>query len=250
MFGNNSNNDRNGVSVNTRFYTSFGDLAALTVTGWNQQISIKIAPQKGVDGNGVRQYDNDHVGLTSITLDNAAALYSGIEKEIMPAYKRYMETGENPGTIGIAVNMGQDKKNMLSVDFELDENGKPAFYLSFYQYITQTGAADPNYTYRHKFNVKEYYKNYDPMSGKSEVEYSQADFLNFVEVLKNRSALMMMNAHSVKYENTMREAWAARRNSSYQNNYNNNYGYRQAPVQNGRMGDLDSLIPDDDLPFH
>lgn len=247
MFGNGNTTRENGVNVNTRFYSSFGDTACLLISGWNQYISIRIMPKKGVDANGLVQYDRDHVGITSISLDNAAALYEGIEKVILPEVKKLQDGNKDINDVSVSIRMGDKKTNVLSVEIHRDENDVPSIYLSFYQRVNENGIADPNFTYSHKFITTEFYKDYNPMSGDQSVAYSQTDFLNFVEVLKNRKALMLMDAHATKYETDNRNAWSARARQPRQNGngYNNYNSYNQAPTTTNTYSNMDDM----ELPF-
>ena len=62
MFGNQnqSSNGNNGfnnqVNVTTRLYNSYSDTAALNVSAWNEQISLKLSPFRGKSPEGIRLY--------------------------------------------------------------------------------------------------------------------------------------------------------------------------------------------------
>ena len=84
-----SNNSRQEINLNTNLYTSFSETAQLNVGAWNKQLSIQLKPCVGKDANGLRQYaeDKSQIINTSITPENAIALITGFEKEVLPAIK-------------------------------------------------------------------------------------------------------------------------------------------------------------------
>ena len=64
MFGNVPNNNSNRQSVNTRSVVLYGEVSCLTVTWWDDKMSLKINPLLNVDSEGKRNYDTEKRVLT------------------------------------------------------------------------------------------------------------------------------------------------------------------------------------------
>lgn len=236
MFYAKSNNTKQEVNVNTNFYTSFSETAQVTAGGWNNQLSVKIKPCIGQDANGIRQYaeDRSQVINTSITPENAICLVEGFDKNVVPAIKGEKSSGAVSIVMGTAeqrkiLTIGYDEGNAyLSIAVSLDENGKAGGEL------------------RHIFNKKSYLVDYNPSVGNPVEQSVEADLFNFMDKVKAVKELAPIVAHSIKYNEMNKSAFASNATTnntgSYQNNSSAaNTGY-QAPVST-------STSMDDFLPF-
>ena len=144
MFNTRSFNNNN-VSVNTRLYTSHSDACAVTLGGWNTQISLKFAPFKGVNADGIRQYaqDSTETIMTSLTMDNTTALLEGINKKIIPAIEAKEET-----SVSISIGNNNNRKVLTVLT---DGND---IFLRLTIGVSDAGIADGNNSITHKFNKK------------------------------------------------------------------------------------------------
>ena len=112
-----SNNSRQEINLNTSLYTSFSETAQLNAGAWNKQLSINLKPCVGKDANGLRQYaeDRSQIISTSITPENAIALITGFEKEVLPAINGVKDNGSV--SIVISADNG-DARKILTVGYE------------------------------------------------------------------------------------------------------------------------------------
>lgn len=224
MFNNTGNNFNNGnpISVNTRLYSSFSDTCSLSVGAWNEQLSIRFAPLKGVDANGLRQYAQDKTEIitTSLTVDNALAFSEGIEKVIIPAL-----TNKTPADVSVSMGTGENKKILkLTTD---GENITLTIYLGINDSNVATGDS-----ISHTFNKREYITSYDPTSGAGNVENVNSDFFNFFNKIKAVKDLSPVVPHTINYSNALKSSFS-KPNNNYNNfNKGNNGAFNQAPTSN------------------
>lgn len=216
MWGRNySQSSGTDVSVNTTLRMEFCELSQLRIGAWNQQLSIQIRPCIGVDGNGIRQYDQKRRGQTSLTIENSDTLYKGIMDYLLPAYEK-IKKGEatlsdfkqNPNDpdepINVAVQMGSgDKRNALAISIENDQNGNLSFYMHLYTMLRNDNTVDPANVFDYKFSQKDFMKNYNPKNGTGTIVEWEADFSNFVKILKEHVNLLPIAEHGTKYENAV-----------------------------------------------
>lgn len=229
MFFGGGNNKNNNVNVNTTFYNSYSDSSLLTIGGWNKLISLKLYPATGKDANGVTQYaqEQNQIVSTSITQENALALLDGIENVIKPAIKEKKE-----GSVSISMGSNENKK-VLTIKYD----GKDS-YLEMVVGVNENGIADSNNVISHKFNKKSYLVGYNYQTGTgSEVE-TEADFLNFVEKIKDSQEIIPTTAHAINYSNAVRNSLKNNNN----NGYNNSQPSYSAPVSNFN-GDITDILP-------
>lgn len=228
MFMGRSNNNGNGVNVNTTFYTSYSDTCMLKIGGWNQNLSIKFHPMKGTNADGIRQYaqDNTEIITTSLTVDNTSALLEGIKKEIEPAIEE-----KKSASVSIAMGNNENRKVMT-----LATDGND-ITLSISVGVNDEGIASDTLT--HKFNKKEYMVGYDPSTGSGETVMSNADYDNFVEKLKDIYKLSAAIAHSIKYSEALKSSFS---NRQANNNQNSAPAY-QAPTSNYGGSEMGDFLP-------
>lgn len=210
----------NQVNVSTRFTTSVSDTSMLTIGGWNNNLSIRITPSIGVDGNGNRMYDKNRAFQTALTQDNAKALYLLFEETIRPLLKAQ---DIKPKSIGVPV--GRDaKRNIVNLELVPTDNSYD-IYLVCYTNLDQNNSAQEANTFRHRFKKVTGIEDYQPSSGQGELKEAHSDFENFLDKLCQIGNILPIAAHGSKYAEASSAAYRNNQGSG-QNNYggNNNYG--------------------------
>ena len=232
MFQGRQTNNGSGVSVNTRLYTSYSDTCLVTLGGWNANLSLKFAPFKGVDANGLRQYaqDSTETVMTSLTVENTTALLEGIKDKILPALE-----AKTTASVSVTVGVNNNRK-VISVLTDGE-----SVQLKIYVNVSDTGIADGNNSVTHTFNKKEYMAGYDPTTGNGEVVNTNADFKNFINKLNDIYKFSGAEIHAVNYNNAIKASYGNNR-QTYNNNSNVNTGY-SAPTTNVTGSDMSSFLP-------
>ena len=230
MFNTRTNNNGNNVSVNTRLYTSYSDACAITLGGWNTNLSLKVAPFKGVDANGLRQYaqDSTETIMTSLTLENTTALLEGINDKIFPAIEAKEEKS-------VSVSIGNNNNRKVVT---VATNGEDVF-LKVTVGVSDAGIADANNTITHKFNKKEYLINYDSSTGSGETVSTHSDFKNFVKKLNYIYKFDGAVPHSIKYADALKGSF----NNNRTNFTNSSTASYTAPTTNVQDNDMSSFLP-------
>ena len=233
MFYGKPNNTKQEINVNTNFYTSYSETAQVTAGGWNNQLSIKMKPCVGQDANGIRQYaeDRSQIISTSITPENAICLIEGFDSEVVPAIKGEKSHGSASIVMGTA-----DQRKVLTIGYE---NGNA--YLSIAVALDENGKAGGEI--RHTFNKKDYLVDYNPSVGSPVEKTVEADLIKFMDTVRSVKDLAPIIAHSIKYNEMNRAAFAGNTTSnntpSYQSNTQISTGGYQAPVSTS--ADMDFL---------
>ena len=220
--------NNNSVSVNTRLFTSFSDTCQFTLGAWNEQLSLKFAPLKSVDANGIRQYaqDRSEIIATSLTVDNALTLSKGIEDNIKPALAE-----KKAAEVSVTMGTGDNKK-VLKVETDGTD-----VKISVFLGVNDAGVATGQ-SITHTFNKREYMTSYDPTTGANESVTVNADFENFAEKVKNIQDLSQAVPHSIKYSNAIKSNYS---NNKYNNNTNTQNTANQAP--SNTYNNMDEFIP-------
>lgn len=226
-----SNNSRQEINLNTSLYTSFSETAQLNAGAWNKQLSINLKPCVGKDANGLRQYaeDRSQIISTSITPENAIALITGFEKEVLPAINGVKDNGSV--SIVISADNG-DARKILTVGYE-----DGIAYLSIAIGINETGVASN--VIKHTFNKRQYLTNYVSTTGSAEEVVVETDLINFMNKVYAVKDLSPIIAHSVKYNDMVKAAYQ-RTNQNYQNS---------TPQQNFQANTTNVNSMEDFLPF-
>ena len=226
-----SNNSRQEINLNTSLYTSFSETAQLNAGAWNKQLSINLKPCVGKDANGLRQYaeDRSQIISTSITPENAIALITGFEKEVLPAINGVKDNGSV--SIVISADNG-DARKILTIGYE-----DGIAYLSIAIGINETGVASN--VIKHTFNKRQYLTNYVSTSGSAEEIFVETDLINFMNKVYAVKDLSPIIAHSVKYNDMIKAAYQ-RTNQNYQNS---------TPQQNFQANTTNVNSMEDFLPF-
>lgn len=226
MFYPKSNNNSNGVNVNTTLFTSYSDVAMVVVGGWNKQLSIKVYPATGKDASGLTQYvqEQSQIIITSLTQEKAISFWESYVKEVKPAVEK-----KEAKKVSIPVGK-EDSFKVLSVGFD----GTDA-YLEIALNVDASGVS--HNVIKHKFNKITTTVDYNPETGAGVdkvIEGELESFMNKVEFAKFLSPII---AHSINYNNANKAAYAARN----QGNSGNGGSSYQAPV-NGN-GNMDDYLP-------
>ena len=226
-----SNNSRQEINLNTSLYTSYSETAQLNAGAWNKQLSINLKPCVGKDANGLRQYaeDRSQIISTSITPENAIALITGFEKEVLPAINGVKDNGSV--SIVISADNG-DARKILTVGYE-----DGIAYLSIAIGINETGVASN--VIKHTFNKRQYLTNYVSTTGSAEEVVVETDLINFMNKVYAVKDLSPIIAHSVKYNDMVKAAYQ-RTNQNYQNS---------TPQQNFQANTTNVNSMEDFLPF-
>ena len=230
MFMGKNTNNSNNVNVNTNIYTSYSDTCMLKLGAWNLNLSIKFHPMKGLNSDGIRQYaqDNTEIISTSLTVDNTSALLEGIKTELEPAIEE-----KRTGSVSIAMGTNENRKVLT-----LKTDGKDVF-ISVAIGVNDQGIASENNILTHKFNKKEYMTGYDVTTGSGEIVSTNADFINFVEKLKDIYKLTATVSHSINYNNALKSSFS---NKQAMGNTNTSSGY-SAPSTNYGGNDMGDFLP-------
>lgn len=195
-----ANNNGNGVNLNTRLYTSYSDTCMLVLGAWNDKLSLKFHPMKGVNADGIRQYaqDNTEIVNTSLTTDNTIAFLTGIDDKIMPALKE-----SKAETVSVTMGINENRKVVT-----VGTDGKEV-WLSVIINVAENGVADASNELKHTFNKKEYMTGYDPSTGTgTETVNTNSDFLNFVSKLREIYNLSGAAAHAANYANAIKSSYS------------------------------------------
>lgn len=236
MFMGNQNNNNSGVNVNTKLYTSYSDTAMIVLSAWNQQISVKVHPLKGVDGNGLRQYASDKTEIisTSLTLENATTLLEGVKEKLRPAL-------ESKGSNKVSVSMGDaDNRKVLSLGVEGEDT-----YFEIAVNVSDDGKAEESNIIKHIFEKKSYMEGYDPVTGSGTMVTVNSGFENFIKKIEDVYNLSPSVAHSINYSNAVKQSFKNNRSFNNNNNGGNNGGNSgySAPVMNMTPDAMNDFIP-------
>lgn len=237
MFGNQnqSSNGNSGfnnqVNVTTRLYNSYSDTAALNVSAWNEQISLKLSPFRGKSPEGIRLYsqDNNECIQTALTMDNVSALLEGINNFIIPSLK-----DKTPGVVAVMVGTMANKKIV-----SIDTNGTDV-ELTIYVGVDDENKAQEGNSIAHRFNKKEWISGYNPVNGSGEIHESNADFTAFTKKLEEVYKLSSGVIHALKKQEAYKNSYSGSNNKNY--NSTSNSGY-QAPIANAGTSNMSDFIP-------
>lgn len=233
MFFGRQNNNTNAVNVNTKLYSSFSDNCMITMHAWNQQISLKFHPAKGVNADGLRQYaqDNTEIINTSLTTANADLLLKGIEDEIEPALA---EKGK--ASVSIPISSGENKKILtLAVDGEV-------VTLSIGLHVNEQDVVEESNILTHEFPRKQYITGYDHKSGAGNKITVNTDYIGFKEKLKAIHDLAPVVPHAISYNNALKASFSNRSGSNNASQSGNAGGY-SAPTVNYDGDNMSDFLP-------
>ena len=238
FMSNYQNKKSDSNSITTSFTTVSSETSTLRISGWNQNISLRIAPTTGVNANGMREYSKDKFGQSALSHEKAKLLATKYEEEMKPLIEKYKVDGIFPGKQSISVQAGNpDKPNIISIEFDLDDKNRPGMFLAIYQNVGENGVAQQMSSFRHHFKTTPYLKNYNPGTGEAiKAEDTFADFNNFMDIIKTPTNTLPIGYHGQKYVTEWAEKLGGK--SSFTNN--NSMG--------GGFGTSNGFL-DDQLPF-
>lgn len=201
-FNNNSSFNRQR-SITTNYQTFFGNDSKLTLAGWNDRLSIKIAPTKGMNPDGLRMYASDisEILTTAFSKEAAISLLEGIAAKIIPA----LENKEN-ASVGIITGVNENQK---VVQIELIDN---TIKLKVNTKLNEEGQCGEDSIYAYTFTARDYSDGYSCSEGFINRQSVQAEFKLFCKILEEFSSSSGVSVQIEKF----------RKSFSYQGQ--NNYG--------------------------
>lgn len=232
-----NNNNRRSVSTNIK--TLYGDTASMSLSYWNDMISIKLNPCTGTNADGVRQYDRNRSFSTALSVQKSKALVDLIEENILPLIKSVSEGKKLEHPVNVAVQCGV-KKAMVIIQYSNDDRGKPFVCLYGYTSSNDDGTCEQQNMYAYKFAKTNVIKNYNPNTGEGDVVQVESEFEFFYNVLKNQASAFGAASHSNSYFTSWSNGGDNGNHGNAPSNYGNNF-----PTSNGGNSDMSG----DDMPF-
>lgn len=232
-----NNNNRRSVSTNIK--TLYGDTASMSLSYWNDMISIKMNPCTGTNADGVRQYDRNRSFSTALSIQKSKALVDLIEENILPLIKSASEGNKLEHPVNVAVQCGV-KKAMVIIQYSNDDRGKPFVCLYGYTSSNDDGTCEQQNMYAYKFGKTNVIKNYNPNTGEGDVVQVESEFEFFYNVLKNQASAFGAASHSNSYFTSWSNGGDNGNHGNAPSNYGNNF-----PTSNGGNSDMSG----DDMPF-
>lgn len=199
LFGN--TNQRMIQSVTTNHMTCYNEEAKLTVSFWNQQISLKLAPCIGINGDGLRSYSDDKSQLimTALTADNIYALKDAYAKILKPA----VDSG-NATSISVSIGLAPARK-IVTIGYD-----GVGYYLTATVNVDENGQGAGSLTY--KFKTTDVIVDYDPNYGITNKNSTQAEFERFWACIDNFFAIGASTPHAMRYSEAVRASFANNNN--------------------------------------
>ena len=232
-----NNNNRRSVSTNIK--TLYGDTASMSLSYWNDMISIKLNPCTGTNADGIRQYDRNRSFSTALSIQKSKALVDLIEENIMPLIKSVSEGNKLEHPVNVAVQCGA-KKAMVIIQYSNDDRGKPFVCLYGYTSSNDDGTCEQQNMYAYKFGKTSVIKNYNPNTGEGDVVQVESEFEFFYNTLKNLDNAFGAASHSNSYFTSWSNGGDNVNHGNAPSNYGNNF-----PTSNGGNSDMSG----DDMPF-
>lgn len=221
-----------GVNVNTAVCSYYSDSCQLKVSLWNDKFSIKFAPLKGINADGLRMYAQDRADIisTSLSSDNIIALNEGIDNVIMPALENGAEA-----EISVTISSGENRK-VLTIKTTANKDVLMILYLG----VSDNGVATGD-KIQHLFNKREYMTSYNPETGENTAIEVNTDFINFKDKLESFRKTTAATSHAIKYDNAI---GATFKNNALTFAANNSSASYQAPQpQPTSYSSMDEFIP-------
>ena len=240
MFFRNSSNN-NSASVNTRLTQFYSQQNAVTLSAWNNNISIRIQPYIGTDSAGIRQYENskDKCVTTSITPDNAILLANGIYEKVIPAIKEGTKK-----SVSIVISANSSARKILTIGFDGTDS-----YLELAVNVAENGSCPADSIITHTFSKKSYIEDYEPMDGTGNEIVAHAELIRFAEKLKNIDLIGGAIAHGIKYADVAKSSFVSGGNQynsgSVQQSSEPVKPQYSAPTQEYSGESLNDLLPFD-----
>lgn len=196
MFGNQnqySGGNNNTINQNTDLFKGFSDDSQITLSGWNNKLSLKLRPFAGKNSSGINTYERDAAKIvnTAITIDNCAVLVEAIEKELEPA----MEQGQ-PAAVTLLINEASNNgsKKLLTLDYD----GSTLRLIIAFN-VGEDNKTIPQYQRTYTFKNRNYLKGYDAETGDSTPVSYYAEGKVFIDIIKDYIKLIPISHHAAKY---------------------------------------------------
>lgn len=205
MFDNNRN--QNQVNTNTTLLTWYSGESKLTISAWNEKLSLKFNKATSKTPEGMNIFDREQEITTALTCEKVQVLYELCKKEIIPS-----ETETS-----ITISLGSaEAPNALTVKKKI-EDGKPLVTLTFIKGLNPDGkAGDASKIVEYAFQNVEYMKDYDYTTGTGTEETLPGQFQAFIAILANFIHTLPFAYHGKKHSENIAK--------KYSSNYNNNGG--------------------------
>ena len=223
MFGQNPNAMNNGPQCNTYLRPMTSEQSMLSPSLWNQNLSIRIRPAIGRDGNGIVQYDKNRQGQTALSPENCRALISKFNEEIRPGYEAAIRDKLPCDVASISVVSGGASKNVTTIRMRPGndpEDMTPVMELEVALNVDANGVAAEGNIYRHEFAKKMVFLDYSPTTGPKGKSSVNADFETFLAVIEAIGSNTSMENSVAKHQ----EKYDAMRAAEYQNNSGSSNG--------------------------
>lgn len=251
MFGQNPNAMNNGPQCNTYLRPMTSDQSMLSLSLWNQNVSIKIRPAIGRDGNGIVQYDKNRQGQTALSPENCLALLEKFNTIMLPLYEAAVKDKLPCETKSISGVSGGAAKNVTTIRMRPGndpEDMTPTMELEVALNVDANGVAAEGNVYRHEFAKKLVFLDYSPTTGPKGKSSVNADFETFMSVIKavggNGAMDETVSRHLEKYDG-MRTADYQQNNGSSGSGSFSAGAFGGGPGSSGGFG-----LPSGELPFN
>lgn len=217
---------RDEISVTSKIWVGNSDLSQLVISNWNNQLSLRFNPFKGMTAEGFREYSRDRGDgvITALQPDNVKTFLTAIYDKFLPALKN----GENV-SVSVLTGTGLNAK-IIELKFADGE-------LTLNVYIN----VDPEtnigkHAVGFKFGNRTYIENYDAESGSGEQVIVQSELLMFIDALESVKLSTASIAHGIKYAEEARSVFVAGKSGftgTYSNNFGNNYDNKYSNSSGG-----------------
>ena len=224
------------VNVNTKLYTSYSDTSLLTVSAWNNNLSLKFHPIKGVNPEtGAKQFAQNINELTNVSISPEAAysLIEGIENIIIPAI------GEKEEKRIVYMLGSENARRCFSIFTKKDDDSdNVSVYLSASYDNSVEFEDNPNTYIEHKLSTRKFRNKSDKSD---EIMIVQADLLDKLKKIDNLSQTI---EHGVIYTSKLKEY--ARQQDHHRNSYGQgamNPPYQAEEVIAPMDGNISDFVP-------
>lgn len=212
------NNKPAGPSVSTNCMVSYGDTTKLTVSYWNTQLSIKMAPCVGVNEDGLRSYadDKSQIIMTALTPDNLYSLKEAFASMLKPA----IDAG-TASSISVTVGNAPSKK-IVTIGYDGTD-----MFIAITVNVDDRGIGNAGLT--HKFKKTGIIKDYDPSIGVSDTKNIESEFAKFWSFVDGcYFATTGAIAHANRYSDATRASFSGSSGGNFPQT-----NFQPRPVQTG-----------------
>ena len=202
MFGN--NNQKTDVNVSTTITTLFSEDSSLTISCWNDQLSLRWMLPIGKTESGHTTYDKTNPLMTSLSLTKETALYQAYNKKLRDKILNGVSPEEDDN-VGVEMTAKDGSRAIVLIEYLSDENGIASTYLTIYK-IPVGGTIESARKARFKFNKTTIITGFNPATGESKGQLAEDGELGlFIDIMKNRVLTTKMNLHAKRYSDAFRK---------------------------------------------